>query len=66
MFSNLTPKCRCCGNRFAPSPNDKEPIMVGFELEDGTVINLCRYCLKRLESAQEQGNADEFLKRMNL
>ena len=62
----LTPKCKRCGHRLAISPNDRLPAMVGFELEDGTVINLCRDCLMDLGKAKQQGRADEFFKEMGL
>ena len=39
-------KCDCCNNKFIPG-NDAVglPNGVGFESEDGTLINVCRMCL---------------------
>ena len=39
-------KCDCCNNKFIPG-NDATglPNGVGFECNDGTLINICRMCL---------------------
>ena len=39
-------KCDMCGARFYPG-NDKYgiPAGVGIELEDGTIINVCKKCV---------------------
>lgn len=42
-----TPACSKCGKRYLlnhPTP-DNVPVMVGFELEDGTVLNYCYRCI---------------------
>lgn len=62
----LTPKCMCCGERYPISPNDRLPAMVGFELEDGNVINLCRDCLMDLGKEKAQGREDQFFKNMGI
>ena len=37
-----TPKCDKCGKRyFINHPTDGVPVMVGFQLEDGSILNYC-------------------------
>ena len=62
----LTPKCTRCRQRFPMSGNDRLPAMVGFELEDGTVINLCRDCIMLLGRAKQEGWEDEFFKEIGV
>ena len=62
----LTPECNRCKKRLPMSHFDTIPAMVGFKLEDGTVINLCKNCIMDLGRAKEQGKADEFFKDMGI
>ena len=61
---DLTPECSRCGKRLPILVTDKLPAMVGFEMEDGSVINLCRNCIMDLGRAKEHGTTDEFFKFM--
>ena len=61
-----TPKCDKCGKRMPILPTDMTPAMVGFELEDGKVINLCRKCIMELGKAKQEGRADEFFKELGI
>lgn len=49
-------KCDCCGNKFIAGNTNGLPNGVGFEMEDGTLINVCRLCL------MNQTKLDAFLK----
>ena len=62
----MTPECMRCGQSFPICDNDRLPAMVGFELEDGTVINLCRYCIMDLGKAKQLGREDEFFKDLGI
>lgn len=64
--TEMTPECMRCRKRLPISPNDRLPAMVGFELEDGKVINLCRDCLMKLGKAKEQGTEDRFFKQIGI
>lgn len=46
MFKiQVTPKCTICGLVYPLYPGDDLPSMVGFETQDGNIINVCRACL---------------------
>ena len=62
MNTKLTPKCKKCGHRFPLGFDDgcDLPIMVTFQLEDGSKVNMCRDCLIDLGKAKENGTEDEF------
>ena len=62
----LTPECKRCGKRLPIVPWDTIPAMVGFKMEDGSTINLCKYCIMDLGRAKEQGKTDDFFKEMGL
>lgn len=59
-MKSILPKCEKCGSRPFSMTSDGLPAMVGFELEDGTVINLCKHCLMDLGRAKESGNMEEW------
>ena len=65
MFE-MTPKCDRCHHRLIMTPADKFPAMVGFQLEDGNVINLCRNCIEDLGRAKQEGKTDDFFKELGL
>lgn len=44
-------KCDECGHSFYPGKTT--PTGARFELEDGTVINVCRRCLLKANAAQK-------------
>lgn len=48
-------KCDICGKRIYTSERrlDGLPVAVGFELEDGRIINVCTECV--MEGKYEQG-----------
>lgn len=50
-------KCDCCGNKFIAGNDSRGlPNGVGFELDDGTLVNVCRLCL------MNKSKLDNFLK----
>ena len=62
----ITPKCRRCKRRYPIIPGAELPAMVGFVLEDGTKINLCKNCIEDLGRAKQNGTADDFFKKLGL
>ena len=48
FLSNLTPKCKKCGQRYPIILGDDLPAMVGFVTEDGKQINVCKRCIMDL------------------
>lgn len=51
-----TPKCKICGKRYPldyPTPEDV-PVMVGFLLNDGSVLNYCFKCLEHMGREREK------------
>ena len=52
----ITPECYYCGQRYQVDPKDSLPIMVGFELDDGKVINACRHCLIKLGEEKNENS----------
>ena len=65
----LTPKCMDCGERV-PIGNDKDgiPNMVGFQMEDGKVINICSKCISKvgqMPEAEREKYFDDMLRRWN-
>lgn len=60
----LTSACDKCGERFPIQSRFSIPAMVGFEMSDGTIINLCSKCLAELGSLVEMGKEDEFFKEL--
>lgn len=58
----MTPECKKCKQRYIMNPHDALPAMVGFKMEDGSTINICRGCLEKLGKAIEQDKSDEFFK----
>lgn len=62
----MTPECKKCKKRYLMNPHDRLPAMVGFKMEDGSVINICRGCLEELGRAKEQGRENEFFKDMGI
>lgn len=55
-----TPKCDKCGKRyFINHPTGGVPVMLGFQLEDGSVLNYCYKCIEEIgkESASFRSDA---------
>ena len=40
-----TIKCDCCGNKFIAGSSNGLPNGVGFETDDGKLVNICKLCL---------------------
>lgn len=59
-----TPECKRCKKRLPMNPHDRIPAMVGFVLDDGTKLNICRNCLEDLGKYKEQGRTDDFFREM--
>ena len=66
----FTPKCKRCGKRYAlPTSSDGLPNMIGFQLDDGRTINLCRKCiitLGELNDAKDEAGLDKFFKEIGV
>ena len=60
-----TPPCDACGQKKVICPFSDIPAMVGFQMEDGKVINLCSDCLKKLGSMDDK-EKDEFFERLGI
>lgn len=56
-------KCNKCGKIFKPGNADGLPNGVGFEMKDGTVINVCRECLSSVGMMNEE-ERDRFFKEL--
>lgn len=54
MQRNLTPPCSKCGKSKIIDMNAALPAMVGFQMEDGSIINLCSDCLMKLGQMNEE------------
>ena len=55
----LTPKCAKCKQQKPIIPDSIIPAMVGFEMEDGKIINICSDCLAKLGEMKD-GETDNF------
>ncbi len=54
----MSPKCHICGCRTLGGTINGIPSMLGFQLRNGKVINLCYSCIVNLRSmSQEEKNA---------
>lgn len=51
-----TPECDRCGVRKELSYKDEIPPMVGFEFQDGKMLNLCCDCISFLGELVQSGN----------
>ena len=63
MRMMLTPKCDLCGERIVVPEEpqtvaDLFPAMIGFEFEDGTMINVCRDCMDKLGESYGSSGKD--------
>lgn len=59
---DLMTKCDMCGKEIIPGNNENGlPNGVGFELEDGTMLNVCSECICALGDNAEE--FDKFLER---
>ena len=52
-----TPRCCHCGKRYPLdlAQNMDFPIMLGFQLEDGTVLNYCYKCISYVGKKKTEG-----------
>lgn len=57
----MTPKCNDCGKRYPIGNTNGMPNMVGFQLEDGQVLNLCYKCLIKMGAMSEE-EKDKYFK----
>jgi len=53
-------KCRGCDREFFPGMTDGEPNGVGFQQQDGSIINLCRDCIRSLGEMDEDARRKFF------
>lgn len=53
-------KCRGCDQEFFPGMTDGEPNGVGFQQQDGSIINLCRDCIRSLGEMDEEARRKFF------
>ena len=53
ILGTVTPKCKKCGKRYPIIMGDDIPAMVGFQMEDGKVYNICKRCLMELGSMDD-------------
>lgn len=61
MKQIMTPRCKKCGERpLIIHTAEALPTMVGFQLKNGKVINICKSCLIDLGNAQESGDTKEW------
>lgn len=59
-------KCNHCNNEFEAGTTDGLPNGVGFQLEDGKVINLCQKCIQELGSFKTEEEVSEFFTKCGL
>ncbi len=50
----MTIKCNECGKEISPVETNGLPNGVGFELEDGTIWNVCAECLVKISETLER------------
>lgn len=56
-------KCDECGITLEKLKNTPFPVLYGFELEDGTEVKYCRFCISKMEQAITEKD-DNFFQRM--